>query len=74
MWNNNFVDTINVLDFIISLSNLQQNSQQTNMQEVEEHFNNKLQGVLDEIHSHLEAQDAKLNAIISKLEEKEHDS
>ena len=57
MWNNNFIDTINVLDFLISLSNLQQNTQQTSMQEVEKHFNTKLQEALGEIHSHLEAKD-----------------
>lgn len=67
MWNSNFIDTINVLDFLISLSNLQQNTEQTGMQEVEEHFNTKLQLALDEIHSHLEAQDKKLEAIMEGL-------
>lgn len=74
MWNNNFVDTINVLDFLISLQNLQQNTEQTDMQELEEHFNNQLKGVLGEIHSHLEAQDKKLDMIMKKLESDNNDS
>ena len=44
------------------------------MQRLEEHFNNKLTGVLGEIHSHLEAQDKKLDSIMKKLEGQKHDS
>lgn len=74
MWNQQFVDTINILDFLISLQNLQQNDKQTDMQKVEEHFNTKLQMLLGEIHSHLEAQDKKLDMIMKKLEGNNHDS
>lgn len=73
MWNNNFIDTINVLDFLISLSNLQSNQDQTSMQELEEHFNKRLEGLLGEIHSHLESQDQKLETIMKKLEGQNHD-
>ena len=73
MWNSNFIDTVNVLDFLISLQNLQSNTEQTNMQELEEHFNTKLEKILGEIHSHLESQDIKLQTIMNKLEVKDHD-
>ena len=69
MWNQNFVDTINVLDFLISLQNLNENTKQTDKQEIEEHFNSQLNNVLGEIQSHLENQDKKIDAILQRLEE-----
>ena len=44
------------------------------MQELEEHFNTKLEKILGEIHSHLESQDIKLQTIMNKLEVKDHDN
>ena len=73
MWNENFINTINVLDFLISLQNLQENTAQTDKQELEQHFNDKLNTLLGEIHSHLEEQDHKLNIIMKKLEDQEND-
>ena len=74
MWNQNFVDTINVLDFLISLQNLKENTVQTDKQELEEHFNTKLNALLGEIQSHLEEQDRKINLIMNKLEVEDNDS
>lgn len=74
MWNQNFVDTINVLDFLISLQNLKENTVQTDKQELEEHFNTKLSSLLGEIQSHLEEQDRKINLIMNKLEVEDNDN
>ena len=74
MWNQQFIDTINVLDFLISTQNFRQNTEQTDKQELEEHFNIKLESLLGEIHAHLEAQDKKLDSIIKRLDGDTNDS
>lgn len=68
MWNKEFIDNINVLDFLISLQNLRENNEQTDKQELEEHFNSQLNNALGEIQSHLESQDKKIDTILSRLE------
>lgn len=68
MWNKEFIDSINVLDFLISLQNLRENNEQTDKQELEEHFNSQLNNALGEIQSHLESQDKKIDTILSRLE------
>ena len=68
MWNKEFIDSINVLDFLISLQNLRENDEQTDKQELEEHFNSQLNNALGEIQSHLESQDKKIDTILSRLE------
>ena len=66
-WNNNFIDTVNVLDFLISIKNLQENTAQTDQQNFEEQINEKIQLALKEIHSHLQEQDKKIDLIMKKL-------
>lgn len=66
-WNNNFIDTVNVLDFLISMKNLQENTAQTDQQNFEERVNEKIQLALKEIHNHLQEQDKKIDLIIKKL-------
>jgi hypothetical protein len=56
------------MDLAISLQNLRSNTSQEDRQKLEEHFNNKLNFLLEEIHSHLQQQDEKINLILNKLE------
>lgn len=68
MLNQNFVDYVNLMDLAISLQNLRSNTSQEDRQKLEEHFNDKLNVLLKEIHSHLQQQDAKIDKILKKLE------
>ena len=74
MLNYNYIDYVNLLDLAISLQNLRSNTSQEDRQKLEEHFNEKLNGLLEEIHNHLQEQDEKIDLILKKLEEGENDS
>lgn len=69
MMNQNFIDAINVADFLISLMNLESNTTQNDKQEIEEHVTNQIKSLLDKVNSHLESQDKKIDSILQKLEE-----
>lgn len=68
MLNYSYIDYVNLMDLAISLQNLRSNTSQEDRQKLEEHFNNKLNFLLEEIHSHLQQQDEKINLILNKLE------
>lgn len=68
MFNYSYIDYVNLMDLAISLQNLRSNTSQEDRQKLEEHFNNKLNLLLEEIHSHLQQQDEKINLILNKLE------
>lgn len=68
MLNPEFINYVNLMDLAISLQNLKSNTSQEERQKLEEHFNDKLNGLLKEIHSHLQEQDAKIDKILQKLE------
>ena len=74
MLNYSYIDYVNLMDLAISIRNLQSNTSQEDRQKLEEHFNNKLNILLDEIHSHLQKQDEKIDLILQKLEMTERDS
>ena len=56
----------------MGLVNLEENLTQGDKQDLVEEFNNKAELLLNEIHSHLELQDTKLDNILMRLE-KEND-
>lgn len=68
-----FLDILSVLSFYIALLNLDMNITQNDMAEqtadIDKRVNEHLHDVLDDIHTHLEEQDAKLSAIEDKLKE-----
>lgn len=68
MFNYNYIDYVNLLDLAISLQNLRSNTSQEDRQKLEEHFNNKLNTLLKEIHNHLQKQDEKIDLILQKIE------
>ena len=57
-----FIDIISLISFYVGLENLSSNISQEDVQQVAE-------GILNEIHSHLQAQDEKIDKIIEVLHE-----
>ena len=74
MSNYSYIDYVNLMDLAISLCNLRSNNSQEERQKLEEHFNNKLNILLEKIHGHLQQQDAKIDKILTMLEAHEDDS
>ena len=75
--NNNqleFLDMLNIASFCIGLMNLNSNLTQNDKQELEEQLNKSVQKLLQEIHTHLEQQDKKIDLILKKLEVNMNDS
>lgn len=69
-----FLDYLNIASFCIGLMNLDQNMTQNDKQELEEQLNTSLKNLLNEIHSHLEQQDIKIDKILAKLEVDKNDN
>lgn len=71
MYSNNgglgFLDTLNIMSFIVGMMNLEQNLTQNDKQEIENQFSTKVDQLLKEIHEHLQQQDAKIDAIMNKI-------
>ena len=63
-----FIDLISILSFVIALMNLDENMTQGDKQDLQEDLANKAELLLNEIHSHLESQDDKLDFIIKELQ------
>ena len=66
-----FLDIITLLGFVISVENLNQNLSQNDKQDLQNDLSEKAERILNEIHTHLQDQDAKLNIIMEKLNEKD---
>lgn len=66
--NDRFLDWITVISFIIALQNLEMNISQTDLQDETERLDKSLRSNVEEIHRHLEEQDAKLNKIMEVLD------
>ena len=64
-----FLDILNVLSFLIGVENLNANLDQNDKQDLQHDLTVTAERLLTEIHSHLEAQDKKINEILSRLEE-----
>ena len=73
-----FLDILSIMSFCIALQNLDLNISAEDIQntsaQLEKDFNERLEGVLEEIHNHLSLQDMKLRFILEKLEDLESDS
>ena len=65
-----FLDSITLIGFIVGLMNLEENLTQGDKQELQEDLADKAELLLEEIHSHLEDQDHKLDRILTMLEER----
>lgn len=67
----NFLDLLSIASFCIGLMNLDENITQGDMQDLTQDFNTRAETVLEEIHGHLEVQDAKLEEILKRVKELE---
>ena len=63
----NMIDLMGIASFCIGLMNLDENITQGDVQDL-------ANGLLNEIHTHLESQDIKLDNIIERLERLENDT
>ena len=67
MINDNFLDAISLISFMISLMNLNENLGQRDKQELLQEFSTKADVLLKEINGHLEKQDEKIDKIMEAL-------
>ena len=63
-----FLDILTIMGFCIGLQNLELNISQDDLQNETERLDKALRENVEEIHKHLEIQDAKLNKILEELE------
>lgn len=66
-----YINLINLLSFYIGLVNLKENLTQNDKQELENLFSQKMSGFINQVESHLEIQDQKIDEILGILKEKE---
>lgn len=66
-----FLDELSVVSFFIGLLNLEENLTQGDKQDLEDVVNRRIDGLIQEVHSHLQTQDKKLDEIIKRLEDKQ---
>ena len=66
-----FLDSITLVGFLVGMMNLEENLTQGDKQELQKDLADKAELLLEEIHSHLEEQDRKLDQILKTLEEKQ---
>ena len=62
------LDFLNVLSFMIGLENLEANLTQSDKQDLQHDLTVTAERLLNEIHAHLEKQDAKIDEIMAHLE------
>ena len=69
-----FLDFISLMSFGIALQNLDYNITQEDMQQADHNSAERADKILQEIHSHLQKQDDKIDTILERLEELENGS
>ena len=65
-----WLDLLNVLSFLIGVENLEANLTQSDKQDLQSDLSKTAERLLNEIHAHLEKQDAKIDEIMKHLEER----
>ena len=70
-FNDNFLDSIAVISFLVGLQNLDLNISQENLDNQTQELDKRLRTVVDDIHNHLKEQDRKIDLIWSKLNEED---
>lgn len=66
--NNNFLNLINIADFVLGVMNLQENLTQSDKQDIVDKLGKESDIILNKIHEHLEQQDKKIDRILEILE------
>ena len=67
-----FLDVLSILSFFIGVQNLGLNATQGDMQEATERLDKALRKQVEDIHTHLQKQDEKIDHIIEVIENDEH--
>ena len=62
-----FLDTLSLISFFIGMSNLGENLNQSDKQDLQKDLTDKMNIILNEIHSHLQQQDDKIDLILKEL-------
>lgn len=62
--NDEFMDILSIFSFVIGLKNYEENIDQSQLQEI-------AQGIMSDIHRHLQEQDDKIDKILELLKERE---
>ena len=69
-----FIDILSILSFIIGLQNLELNITQNDMddqtREIDRRASNLVSDALEEIHTHLQEQDAKIDRLLEEVTKK----
>lgn len=68
-FNQNTMDVLNILSFVIGLLNLNENLTQGDKQDLMSAFDKQTETVLRDIHERLDSQDERLETIIARLED-----
>ena len=63
-----FLDIITLMGFFISIMNLNENLTQNDKQDLQQTFSDKTDALLQEIHSHLQEQDKKIDELLERGE------
>ena len=64
-----FLDVLTIASFLISLQNLDLNASTDDLSKYTNEIIERLEKDLDDIHGHLSVQDAKINALMNRLED-----
>ena len=67
MNNEQFLDTINLLSFFLSILNYQENLTQNDKSEILQNSQNVSDAIINKIDAHLQEQDRKIDLILSML-------
>ena len=69
--NDDLLDSIAVISFLVGLQNLDLNIAQEDLDNQTQELDRRLRTVVDNIHSHLQEQDRKIDLILERLNEKD---
>ena len=69
-----FLDSISIASFLIGIMNLEENLTQGDKQDLENKLSSSIELLLNEVHSHLNAQDRKIDKILKYMEDIRYDS
>lgn len=62
-----FLDMLSILSFCVGLQNLDLNIEQQDLDNQTQELDSRLRTVVDDIHRHLQEQDAKLDVLLSEV-------
>ena len=62
-----FLDMISIISFCVGLQNLDLNIEQQDLDNQTQELDKRLRTVVDDIHRHLQEQDAKLDVLLSEV-------